>query len=273
MPVRICFDARGPLWTSPTSCFEGRRGAPRTTGCRFAPSSRRHSGPTCPAGGGRRGTACGGAPRRGACSRGRGPGRSRRPVRPDGWTAVIAVDTNVLVYARRAESAHHARARRLLTALAEGEQPWAIPWPCVYEFLRVVTHPRIFDPPTDLETALEDLESLFESPSLALLGEGPSHPSHLRAGGPGRPCAGQPRARRPHRGPRARARRPRAVDDGPRPRTVPGSPGDPPVRAFDTEALGFLRERPPQAAPRAPGPHRLRWTAAAAPVGAGFLPP
>lgn len=93
---------------------------------------------------------------------------------------MIALDTNVLVYARREESPHHLAARAILTRLAEGDEPWAIPWPCIYEFIRVVTHPRVFDPPTSLDDALEDLESLFDSPSLALLGEGPSHRAHLR---------------------------------------------------------------------------------------------
>ena len=93
---------------------------------------------------------------------------------------MIALDTNILVYARREESAHHAEARRLLTELAEGDMPWALPWPCVYEFLRVVTHPRLFDPPTGLDEALDDLESLFGSSSLSLLGESPAHAGHLR---------------------------------------------------------------------------------------------
>ena len=93
---------------------------------------------------------------------------------------MIAVDSNILVYARREETPHHAAARALLRRLAEGTEPWGLPWPCVYEFLRVVTHPRVFDPPTDLETALEDIESLFQSPSLHLMGEGPKHPAHLR---------------------------------------------------------------------------------------------
>lgn len=92
---------------------------------------------------------------------------------------MLAVDTNVLVYARREETRWHAEARALLEALANGERPWAIPWPCVYEFLRVVTHPRVFDPPTPMEHALEDVISLLESPSLVLLGEGPAHASHL----------------------------------------------------------------------------------------------
>ena len=93
---------------------------------------------------------------------------------------MIALDTNILVYARRPESTHHEPARRLLARLAEGDEPWALPWPCVYEFLRVVTHPRVFDPPTPLDAALEDLESLLDSPSLVLLGEGPVHASHMR---------------------------------------------------------------------------------------------
>jgi toxin-antitoxin system PIN domain toxin len=88
---------------------------------------------------------------------------------------VIALDTNILVYARREETSHHARAREILKQLAEGEQPWALLWPCIYEFIRVVTHPRVFDPPTNLESALDDLDSLLQSPSLTLLREGPRH--------------------------------------------------------------------------------------------------
>jgi toxin-antitoxin system PIN domain toxin len=93
---------------------------------------------------------------------------------------MIALDTNILLHARREELPHHAEAARLLRSLAEGVSPWALPWPCVYEFLRVVTHPRVFDPPTDIETAIEDLSSLLQSPSLTLLGEGPAYIGHLR---------------------------------------------------------------------------------------------
>jgi toxin-antitoxin system PIN domain toxin len=93
---------------------------------------------------------------------------------------VIAVDTNFLVYARRAEAIHHTAAKRLLGELSEGLRPWAIPWPCIYEFLRIVTHPRVFKPPTQLGKALEELDHLFDSPAIALLGEGPAHRAHLR---------------------------------------------------------------------------------------------
>lgn len=93
---------------------------------------------------------------------------------------MIAVDTNILVYARRAETPYHRQSRQILAELAQGDRPWALPWPCIYEFLRVVTHPRVFDPPSELEVVLEDLESLLEAPSLTLLGEGPRHVAAMR---------------------------------------------------------------------------------------------
>ena len=93
---------------------------------------------------------------------------------------MIALDTNILIYARREELPEHEVAANLLRELAEGSTPWALPWPCIYEFLRVVTHPRVFDPPTELELALEDLSSLLGSPSVVLLGEGRAHFRQLR---------------------------------------------------------------------------------------------
>lgn len=92
---------------------------------------------------------------------------------------MIALDTNILVYARREELPQHAVAKGLLRELAEGSEPWALSWPCIYEFLRVVTHPRVFTPPTPLAAALDDVQSLLHSPSLQVLGEGPAHLSHL----------------------------------------------------------------------------------------------
>lgn len=86
-----------------------------------------------------------------------------------------AIDTNVLVYAEIASSRHSQKARELLRELAEGSLPWAIPWPCIYEFLRVITHPRVFHPPTPLEIALNDLTAILDSPAVVLLSETPRH--------------------------------------------------------------------------------------------------
>jgi len=93
---------------------------------------------------------------------------------------VIAVDTNVLVYARRRETALHVAARNRLTALAEGASPWGIPVFCLPEFVRVVTHPRVFRPPTSLEGAFEFLEALLKSPTLRVLFPGPTFPERFR---------------------------------------------------------------------------------------------
>jgi hypothetical protein len=86
-----------------------------------------------------------------------------------------AIDANVLIFAHIVSSRYHDRARRILREFAESPHPWAIPWPCVYEFLRVVTHPRVYHPPSPIEVALADLASIFGSPSLSLLSETPRH--------------------------------------------------------------------------------------------------
>lgn len=86
-----------------------------------------------------------------------------------------AVDTNILVYSEILTSPRHRIARRLLTELAEGSAPWAIPWPCVFEFLRVITHPRVFSPPVPMAIALHDMEQILASPSLILLSETDRH--------------------------------------------------------------------------------------------------
>jgi hypothetical protein len=92
-----------------------------------------------------------------------------------------ALDTNVLVQAEVVTSPFQAIARTLLSDLAEGRAPWAIPWPCVYEFLRVVTHPRIFHPPMPSGKALRDLQQILASPSLVLLGETSRHTEVMAA--------------------------------------------------------------------------------------------
>ncbi|HYP68377.1 MAG TPA: TA system VapC family ribonuclease toxin [Thiobacillaceae bacterium] len=84
---------------------------------------------------------------------------------------MIGVDTNILVYAHREDSEWHDAAYGCVAELAEGRQPWAIPWPCLHEFLAIVTHPKIYAPPTPLAAAIEQVEAWLEAPTLALLSE------------------------------------------------------------------------------------------------------
>jgi toxin-antitoxin system PIN domain toxin len=93
---------------------------------------------------------------------------------------VIAIDTNILVYAHREDAPGHKLALSALTALAEGRGEWAVPWPCLHEFMAIVTHPRIFRIPTPLTKALAQVHAWLESPTLVLLAETPDHWSHLQ---------------------------------------------------------------------------------------------
>lgn len=88
-----------------------------------------------------------------------------------------AIDTSVLIIAVITSSRHHDRAGALLQDMSEGGRPWAIPWSCVHEFLRIVTHPRVFHPPVPLDLALSDITGVLASPSPRLLQEAPRHPA------------------------------------------------------------------------------------------------
>lgn len=85
---------------------------------------------------------------------------------------MIAVDTNVLVYAHREELEPHRAARARLVELAESDDLWAIPVFCLTEFARVATHARVFDPPYSVAEIRTAIERLLESPSLRLLNPG-----------------------------------------------------------------------------------------------------
>jgi toxin-antitoxin system PIN domain toxin len=93
---------------------------------------------------------------------------------------VIAVDTNVLVAAHRRDAELHTRAAGVLRDLAEGRRPWCLPWPCVHEFLAIVTHPRIFDGPSAPEQAVDQVDAWLESPTVELIAERFDHWEHLR---------------------------------------------------------------------------------------------
>ena len=85
---------------------------------------------------------------------------------------MIAVDTNLLVYAHRRESSLYQAAYEILRHLTEGDRLWAIPWPCCYEFLSIVTNPRIWkETATPPDRAWRQLEAWTASPNNRLLGE------------------------------------------------------------------------------------------------------
>jgi toxin-antitoxin system PIN domain toxin len=94
---------------------------------------------------------------------------------------MIAIDTNILVYAHRRDSDFHAAAAGQVKALAEGKSAWAIPWPCLHEFFAISTHPKIYDPPSTRDQAMKQIEAWLASPTLSLLGEPTGYWDHLKA--------------------------------------------------------------------------------------------
>ncbi len=85
---------------------------------------------------------------------------------------MIAVDTNVLVYAHRRELPDHPEARDSMRSLTEGDATWAIPWPCCYEFLSVVTNRRIWkDNASTPEQSWEQLSVWASCPTVVFIGE------------------------------------------------------------------------------------------------------
>ncbi|MHB8309155.1 MAG: TA system VapC family ribonuclease toxin [Metallibacterium sp.] len=89
---------------------------------------------------------------------------------------MIAVDTTILVYAHRPDYAQmHALALTAMNALANSRRPWAIPWPCVHEFVGNVTNRRIYKTPTSLAMALQAASVWLASDQVQLLHESPGH--------------------------------------------------------------------------------------------------
>ncbi|MCA0436638.1 MAG: PIN domain-containing protein [Actinobacteria bacterium] len=94
---------------------------------------------------------------------------------------MIAVDTNVLVHAFRADSPHHQPAAAAVDEAVNSGRAIGVPWPCVHEFLAVVTNPRAFGTPSTPAEALAAMEQLLAQESVRPLGETPAHLSTLHA--------------------------------------------------------------------------------------------
>jgi uncharacterized protein len=88
---------------------------------------------------------------------------------------VIAIDTNLLLHAHRADSPFHERALASIVGLAEARGAWAIPWSCLHEFVSTATHPRVFNPPTKPAVAIAAVNGWLGSPTLQVLHETPEH--------------------------------------------------------------------------------------------------
>lgn len=84
---------------------------------------------------------------------------------------MIAVDTNILIYAHREDSDFHSQSIKSLLEIAGSGMRWSIPWPCLHEFIAITTHPRIFNPPSPLSLALQAMDVWLSSPDCEMIGE------------------------------------------------------------------------------------------------------
>jgi toxin-antitoxin system PIN domain toxin len=94
---------------------------------------------------------------------------------------MIAIDTSLLVYAHREDSVFHRAVMEKLRPVIEGSGPWALPWPCLHEFIAITTNSRIYKPASPLSKVFAFLEPLLEAPQLHLLSESSGYFGRLRA--------------------------------------------------------------------------------------------
>jgi len=92
---------------------------------------------------------------------------------------VIVVDTNILIYAADRQSPLHKRCRQLLLELRTQPTAFYLTWGIIYEFLRVVTHPRVFRKPWNAHDAWRFLQALLSAPGAGVLVETAGHEAFL----------------------------------------------------------------------------------------------
>jgi hypothetical protein len=88
---------------------------------------------------------------------------------------MFVVDTNILIYAADKDAPAHRRCRALVERWRKQTTPWYVTWGIVYEFVRVVTHPRVLRRPFSPAEAWSFLDAVFASPRLRILVETDRH--------------------------------------------------------------------------------------------------
>src|SRR5687767_14276888 len=92
------------------------------------------------------------------------------------WTEVVILpDVNVLVYAYREDAPKHEPYRRWLEDVVTGNEAYGLSDLVLAGFLRVVTHPGVFVPPSPIDHALEFAEALRSHPNCVHIAPGQRH--------------------------------------------------------------------------------------------------
>jgi len=93
---------------------------------------------------------------------------------------MIAIDTNLLIYAHRKDVPWHATAIATVRSLWESAEPWMIPWPCIHEFYGIVTNTKIYRPASSSDAAMNQIDEWLESDTVVIGTETTTHWPVLR---------------------------------------------------------------------------------------------
>ena len=85
------------------------------------------------------------------------------------------IDVNVLVYAHREDAPGHDAHHAWLLELLRSDRAFGMADLVLSGFLRIVTHPRIFNPPSTMNKGLAFVEEILDQPHCVRIQPGPRH--------------------------------------------------------------------------------------------------
>ncbi|MCB9419030.1 MAG: type II toxin-antitoxin system VapC family toxin [Ardenticatenaceae bacterium] len=88
---------------------------------------------------------------------------------------MILFDVNILVYAHRADAPNHTAYRKWLEEIINSDQTYGVADIVLSGFLRIVTHPRVFNPPSETEVALTFTQEIRNQPNCTIIAPGARH--------------------------------------------------------------------------------------------------
>jgi uncharacterized protein len=83
----------------------------------------------------------------------------------------FSIDVNILLYASDTASPHFERAKSFIESCIAQREVFYLGWPTVMSYLRIATHPAVFDHPLSPDEAMANIETLRNLPHARFLSE------------------------------------------------------------------------------------------------------
>ena len=93
---------------------------------------------------------------------------------------MVIIDTNVLLYAVNAESAHHEQSRAWLDGSLAGAEAVGLAWVALLGFVRIGTNPSVLPVPMTVDEATDQVERWLGAPAAVVAAPTARHLSLLR---------------------------------------------------------------------------------------------